>query len=490
MNALVSLPLLLPLLGAALSLAASGRRLVQEAVGTMTLAGCTVTAVIALVEVDGGGTLRSQAGGWAAPFGIALVIDRFSAVMLVVSSFVLLAVLVYAVGQRDTGADHPAFHPAYLVLAGGVGLCFVTGDLFNLFVAFELMLAASYVLITLGGRPDQVRAGMTYVVISLIASTMFLTAIAFVYAATGTVDMAQIAERMADLPDGVQTAFALLFFVVFGVKAAVFPLFSWLPDSYPTAPGPITALFAGLLTKVGVYAVIRTQVTLFGPDVRPSQILLVIGAATMVIGVLGAIAQDDVKRILSFHIVSQIGYMIMGLGFFTVAGVGGAIFFLVNNILLKTALLLVAGLIERHGGSARLSAVGGIVRSAPGLAVLFALPALSLAGLPPFGGFVAKLGLVDAGIAADHHVVVTVSLAVSLFTLYSMSKIWAGAFWGDPEEAPASEPVQGGAFGGPLAMVIPTVAVVLAGLAVAALAGPLWDLTVRAAADILEVTAP
>ncbi len=162
------------------------------------------------------------------------------------------------------------------MLAGGVGLCFVTGDLFNLFVAFELMLAASYVLITLGGRPDQVRAGMTYVVISLIASTMFLTAIAFVYAATGTVDMAQIAERMGDLPVGVQTAFALLLFVVFGVKAAVFPLFSWLPDSYPTAPGPITALFAGLLTKVGVYAVIRTQVTLFGPEVRPGQFLLVV----------------------------------------------------------------------------------------------------------------------------------------------------------------------------------------------------------------------
>ena len=488
MSVLVPLPLLLPLLGAALSLAASGRRLVQEVIGVVTLAGCSAAAVVALVEVDGAEPLRSQAGGWASPFGIALVIDRFSAMMLVVSSFVLLAVLVYAVGQRDVTALHPAFHPAYLVLAGGVGLCFVTADLFNLFVAFELMLAASYVLITLGGRPDQVRAGMTYVVVSLIASTMFLTAIAFVYAATGTVDMAQIGERMADLPEGVQTAFALLFFVVFGVKAAVFPLFSWLPDSYPTAPGPITAIFAGLLTKVGVYAVIRTQITLFGPDVRPSQFLLVVGAATMIVGVLGAIAQDDVKRILSFHIVSQIGYMVMGLGFFTVAGVGGAIFFLVNNIVVKTALLLVAGLVEHHGGSARLSAVGGIVRSAPGLAVLFALPALSLAGLPPFGGFVAKLGLVDAGISDGQQVIVAVSLGVSLFTLYSMSKIWAGAFWGEPEEEPPVAARPSGVFGGPIGMVVPTATVVVAGVVIAVLAGPLWDLTARAATDLLGAT--
>ena len=201
---------------------------------------------------------------------------------------------------------------------------FITGDLFNLFVSFEMMLTASYVLLTLGGRREQVRSGMTYVVISLLASTLFITALALLYAATGTVNMADLAGQIGELPLGVRQAFAVLLVVVFGVKAGLFPLFSWLPDSYPTAPSPVTAVFAGLLTKVGVYALIRTQTLLFPSGSRPaSAAARRPPALTMVVGVLGAIAQDDVKRILSFNIVSHIGYMVMGLALFSVAGLAG-----------------------------------------------------------------------------------------------------------------------------------------------------------------------
>lgn len=489
MTWLVPLPVIASLLGAALSLAVASSRRAQYVIGLVTLCVSLAAGVAALVEADSSGTLVAQAGGWPAPYGITLLVDRLAGVMLVVSFLVLLAVYIYANSADQVARREPGFHPAYLVLAAGVGLCFVTGDLFNLFVAFELMLSASYVLITMGGRPDQVRAGMTYVVISLIASTFFLAAIAFIYAATGTVNMAQLSERMGDLPDSVQTAFALMLLVVFGVKAAVFPLFSWLPDSYPTAPGPITAVFAGLLTKVGVYAIIRTQITLFDDAARPATFMVILAGLTMVIGVFGAIAQDDIKRILSFHIVSQIGYMIMGLAFFTVAGVAGAIFFLVNNIVLKTALLLVAGLVERTGGSARLSAIGGLVRTTPVLAVMFALPALSLAGLPPWGGFVAKLGLARAGVLDGQHAIVAVSLAVSLLTLYSMSKIWMGAFWGEPDERPDADPIDDGVDGGTFGMVGPTVVIVLAGVAMAVWAGPLWELAERAAVELLDKAA-
>jgi multicomponent Na+:H+ antiporter subunit D len=241
---------------------------------------------------------------------------------------------------------------------------------------------------------------MTYVVISLVASTLFITMLALIYASTGTVNMADLSVRLAEIDPGVRGAFALGLLVVFGVKAGLFPLFFWLPDSYPTAPGPVTAILAGLLTKVGVYAIIRSQTLLFSAEDWMGTVLLVVAAFTMVVGVLGAIAQDDMKRILAFHIISQIGYMIFGLGLFTIAGIAGAILYIVHNMLVKTALLLVAVMVERRAGSSRLSEVGGLVRSAPFVAALFALPALSLAGIPPLSGFLGKLMLIDAGLGA------------------------------------------------------------------------------------------
>src|SRR5690606_2347910 len=324
------------------------------------------------------GPLAVQAGGWPAPVGITLVADRLSAIMLVVAVLMLLAVLVFAIGQPGAEEDHVGFHPVYLILAAGVANAFLTGDLFNLFVAFEVTLMASYVLISLGGRSDQVRSAMTYVVISLIASVLFLMALAYVYAATGTVNLADLSVRIAGLPSGVRTGLALLLIVVFGIKAAIFPLFFWLPDSYPTAPTPVTAVFAGLLTKVGVYALIRSQTLLFPADTQPGNLLLVVAGLTMVVGVFGAITQNDIKRILSFHIVSQIGYMIMGLGLFSVAGLAGAVLYIIHHIVVKTTLFLVAGLIEHRSGTSDLARLSGLARLEPLLGVLFILPALSL----------------------------------------------------------------------------------------------------------------
>jgi multicomponent Na+:H+ antiporter subunit D len=284
-NALIPLPIIVPLLGAALCVIAAPVRWVQRIISLSAMTCNMVVAIILLVRVDDVDMVVMQAGGWPVPLGITLAVDRLSAVMLVVSSLMLLAVMVYAIGQKAEESRYAAFNPVYLVLAAGVSASFITGDLFNLFVAFEMMLVASYVLLTLGGRPDQVRAGMSYVVISLVASTFFVTALAVIYAATGTVNMAQLAERMPELPSGVATGFSLLLILVFGIKAGLFPLFFWLPDSYPTASGAITAVFAGLLTKVGVYAIIRTQTLMFPPDARQGTLLLVLAGLTMIVGV-------------------------------------------------------------------------------------------------------------------------------------------------------------------------------------------------------------
>jgi multicomponent Na+:H+ antiporter subunit D len=492
MTWLVPLPLMLPLVGAALSVLTGRSRVLQRLIGVTVLVALVAVSVVLLVRVDRDGIIVAQAGGWPAPMGITLVADRLSAIMLVVASVMLLAVLVYAIGEPGAERNHVGFQSVYLVLAAGVSLSFLTGDLFNLFVAFEMMLTASYVLLTLGGRREQVRSGMTYVVISLLASTLFVTALGLLYAATGTVNLADLAERIATLPPGVRSAFAVLLLVVFGIKAALFPLFFWLPDSYPTAPAPITAVFAGLLTKVGIYAIIRTQLLLIPEQSRPATLLLVLAGATMAIGVLGAIAQDDVKRILSFDIVSQVGYMVMGLGLFTLAGVAGAVFYIVQHIVVKTTLFLVAGLVEHTGGSSHLTRVGNMIRSAPLLGPLFLVPALSLAGIPPLSGFVGKLALVDAGISAHEYGIVAVSLAVSLLTLFVMIRIWSGVFW-----SPATEPVEptrppggaGGAsrrLGGPVLMVLPTVALVLCVLATTVFAGPLYAFSERAAHDLLD----
>jgi multicomponent Na+:H+ antiporter subunit D len=484
MSALVSLPILLPLLGAAVSIAAGHRRRLQRLIGFVTLASVSVITLILLIRVDDEGLHVVHMGQWPAPLGITLVADRFAAVLLLASVLTMLAVLVYAIGERDTERTHVGFHPLYLVLAAGVAASFLTGDLFNLFVAFEMMLMASYALITLGGRRSQVRSGMTYVAISLIASTLFLLTLAFVYAATGTVNFADLHGKIADLPAGLRSALAVLLLVVFGIKSAVFPLFFWLPDSYPTAAAPVTAVFAGLLTKIGVYAMIRSQTLLFPPDTWPGDLLLVIAGLTMVIGVLGAVAQNDIRRLLSFHIVSQIGYMIMGLGLFTIGGLAAATVFIVHQIVVKTTLFLVAGLIERRAGSDELNRLSGVARSEPFLAVLFLFAALSLAGIPPLSGFVGKLALVDAGLDAQSYAIVAVSLAVSLLTLFSMVKIWSNAFWGpnlDSEVTPArtDEPRR-------WAMYAPTAAMVVFSIVIAVWAGPLYDLAERAAADLID----
>lgn len=503
MNALVPLVVILPLIGAAGALIAGRRRRLQVGVTVLALAAVLVVSIVLLIQVQAQGTLVMEVGGWVAPFGVVLVVDQLSALMLIISAAVLLAVLVFSVGQGMADGDDETpvsiYHPTYMVLAAGVFNAFIAGDLFNLYVGFEILLVASYVLLTLGGTGARIRAGVTYVVVSLVSSVLFLAAIAMIYGALGTVNIAQISVRMAEISPDVQVILHVMLLVAFGIKAAVFPLSFWLPDSYPTAPAPVTAVFAGLLTKVGVYAIIRTETVLFSGN-QLGELLMVVALLTMVVGILGAVAQADIKRLLSFTLVSHIGYMIFGIAIGTVAGFAATIYYIVHHITVQTTLFLTTGLIERQGGSTSINRLGGLLKASPVIAVLFFIPALNLGGIPPLSGFLGKLALFDAGAQQGSWLVYTVIAAgalTSLLTLYALARVWNMAFWRPQSEvedyesdllAELSEAPEGHGTlktkDSPRLMTGATAAMVALSIALTVFAGPLYAFATRASEDM------
>lgn len=394
-------------------------------------AGLLVSSIILMTEVWEHGVVAAQMGEWPGPFGITLVADLLSAVMVVITGITGLAVAIYALSDIEQRKEALGYHAIYQVLLAGVCGAFLTGDLFNLYVWFEVILISSFGLLVMGGNRLQLDGGIKYVTLNLVSTVMFLAGIGLLYGVTGTLNMADLHGAVQDVDNpGLMVTIAVMFMVAFGVKAAVFPLFFWLPASYHTPSVSVSAIFAGLLTKVGVYALMRMFTLVFTTDVAYTHtILLWVAGFTMVTGVLGAAAMNDFRRILSFHIVSQIGYMILGLALFTPLALVGAVFYLVHHIIVKANLFLVAGVARRIAGSTDLSQIGGLYKTAPLLALLFLIPAFSLAGFPPLSGFWAKFILVKAALEGGGYVIAGIALAVGLLTIYSMTKIWGQAFW-------------------------------------------------------------
>lgn len=505
MSALVPLLVTLPLLGAAIALIAGRHRKTQVAVSVITLTLVLAIAAVLLVVVDAGDApIAVSVGNWPIPFGIVLYVDRLAALLVVVSSIVLLAVLLFSVGQgaADGDDDTPVsiFHPSYLILAAGIFTAFIAGDLFNLYVGFEILLVASYVLITLGSTESRIRTGVVYIVVSLVSSILFLAAIAVIYGALGTVNMIQISERMTQLPQQIQTVLHVLLLLAFSIKAAVFPLSFWLPDSYPTAPAPVTAVFAGLLTKVGVYAMIRTETLIFREN-DVNFVLMIVALATMIVGVLGALAQAELKRILSFTLVSHVGYMVFGLAIATPAAIGATIYYMVHHIVVQTTLFLAVGLIERRAGSTSILRVKGQMRAAPVIAVLYFIPAVNLGGLPPFSGFIGKYALFDAAAEVGTPIMMVLivgGIVTSLLTLYALMRAWNLAFWREEEDSTETESRISYLGAAPAAAVeterrvIPrimtaaTAGMVAVTIALTVFAGPLYEVCARIGASLLD----
>jgi multicomponent Na+:H+ antiporter subunit D len=441
-------PIVIPLLAAALGLpfVRWGRRGAAAWQRRLTLLGALANLVVALMLLRatlGGSRLVLQMGNWPAPFGITVVADGLTAIMLSFAGLLTLATVFYAMGTLDQRARMNYF-PLVMFLLMGVNGAFLAGDLFNLYVFFEVLLMASFALLTLGGQISQINGGIRYVILNLVASSMFLAAAGATYGTLGTLNMAHVAERMPYAPISVQTLIAGLLLVAFGSKSGLFPLFFWLPSSYHTPHPSVTALFAGLLTKVGIYTLFRIYPLIFPGYLTEWQpFIFIIAGLTMLIGVFGSMAVYTLRRVLSFHIISQVGYMLMGLGLagslnptLAVFGLAAGMTMMAHNIIVKSALLMASGAAELEVGSGSLlrSQLGGLSRRRPALTILFFIAAMSLAGLPPSSGFVGKLALLQSAAQGQYWTIAAVSLIVSFMTLMSMVRLWQKAFWGQPTE--------------------------------------------------------
>ncbi len=480
MTALV-LPVLVPLGTAAVLMLAPKRPLPQRwiaLIGSLTLLAC---AIMLFRRVDTGGIQVLQVSGWAAPFGISLVADLLAAMLVVAVGVVGVAVTLAAFAGVDPRREAFGYHPLTQLLLMGVAGAFLTGDLFNLYVFFEVMLVASFVLMALHRTSAQVEAAFKYVTINLIASSIFLTALGLVYGVAGTLNMADLARVWATSSTATLDAvLAVLFLVAFGIKAGLFPLFFWLPASYHTPPAATGALFAGLLTKVGVYALMRVFTLLFhgaAPLLPP--LLLGASAATMVVGLVAVMNERDFRRILSFNLVGHIGYTTAALSLLTPAALAGAILYLLHHILVISNLFLVGGVMLRLRRTTDIAGLGGIYRDHPVFAGLAMIPLFSLAGVPPLSGFLGKLAIVQGAFGAGAYWVGGLVLAVGLLTLLSMARTWSQAFW-----APPTGVRDMGTSGVPLLGTIALLNVLIIGMTIGA--EPLFALATRGAEQLLQ----
>jgi multicomponent Na+:H+ antiporter subunit D len=431
MSALVVAPVLVPLGTAVLAALALRRPTLQAGISSAGIVLFLLCAIALVAGADADAPARASFGGWAAPYGIEFHIDRTGAALVLITALMGAASLLFLASDADTGgARHPLLLPLMHGVLAGVGGSFATADLFNLYVWFEVMLICALGLFAIGGRADQLDATFKYMTLNLFGTLLLLMAVGAVYASTGHLNYGALAQAAPALPAALAVVVLAALVLAFLVKAGAFPLFAWLPASYHTLPAPVLALFAGLLTKVGVYAVLRVLGDVFAP--APALLYEALGwiaAATMLFGVLGAAYHWDMRRILAFHIVSQIGYILLGIALASEAGNAATLFYTVHHIVVKANLFLIAAMVWRLTGSYDLRRIGGLYAHKPLLALLFVVPALSLVGIPPLSGFWAKLLILQETFAQGRVTWAVVALLVSVLTLYSMMKIWMEAFW-------------------------------------------------------------
>jgi len=485
MRFLPALPILLPM---AVALVLSLLRENQRRSHGVALAGAMLHLTLAILLLSF--VLKHEiavlwVGDWPAPFGICLAADYLSAVMVLITAVIHTAVTAYARHDIDPGLVRTGFYSFMQMLTAAVCGAFLTGDLFNLYVWFEVMLMASFGLLVMGRNPDRLTGGVKYVAINLVSTLFFITAIGLIYGMTGTLNMADLHAKVGNVENtALITAAAMLLMTAFGIKAALFPLFFWLPAAYHTLPVPVSAFFAGMLSKVGVYALVRMFTLVFTSNTGFTHTaLMVVAALTMLFGVVGAASQMEVRRILSFHIISQVGYMVLGLALFTPLALAGAIVYLIHHIVVKANLFLVSGLIRQAGGSFNLKTIGGLYKTNGLVAVGFIIPAFALAGFPPLSGFWAKLLIIKASLESQQYALAILSAAVGLLTVFSMIKIWSEAFW---KQAPAG--VNGSSIKRPLSpwMLGPVLSLALVTVLLGLCMEPVIQFSMKAAGQLMN----
>lgn len=432
MNNIIVLPLIIPIMIGVLLVFFNRYVKLQRTVTLLTLLSITGISVYILNTIQSEGILRLDFGGWEPPFGILFVADSFSVLLVLTASIVTALCTIYAFSSIGERHEKMYFYPFVLFLLAGVNGSFLTGDMFNLFVCFEVTLLASYVLITLGGTRRQLRESIKYVVINVVASWFFLLALAYLYGSLGTLNMAHLSERVAEAgQDPLLTTIGILFLVVFSIKAGLL-LFFWLPGSYSAPPMAIAALFGALLTKVGIYALFRTFTIIFYHNPFITHTLLsVMAGITLIVGCMGAIAYKDMRLIASYNVVIAVGFMLVGLAIGTNVAIEGSIYYIVHDMIAKSMLFLLVGTIIALTGKTKINEVSGLIKNYPLLGWLFFIVTCSLAGIPPLSGFVGKILVGQGAIESGSYILLALAFLSSIVVLYSLLRIFLNAIFGE-----------------------------------------------------------
>jgi multicomponent Na+:H+ antiporter subunit D len=432
MNNLLIFPVILPLIASLIFIVFRNHIRMQRTVSVLVLLSLMVICAFIMKQISVNGIQILALGGWQAPFGINLVADMFSIVLIMTTSIVALCCLLFSFHTIGSNLEKNYFYPLFLFLITGVNGSFLTGDLFNLYVFFEVLLVASYVLISLGGKKGQLVESMKYVIINVLSSALFLVGIAYLYSITGTLDLAHISVRVAETgQDGFITVVGILFLLVFGIKAGLF-LFYWLPGSYSVPPTAISALFASLLTKVGIYAIIRMFTLVFYHEPQITHLFIgILAAFTMILGGIGAIGYWDIYKILTYNVIIGAGFILAGLAAYSTSGLVGSVYYLIHDIVIKALLFLIGGVVVFLTGTRNLKDMSGLIRNHPYLGWMFFIAALSLVGIPPLSGFIGKIFITMGAFEADYYWLGLIGLLSSLMILYSVMKIFMNAFWGE-----------------------------------------------------------
>ncbi len=432
MNNLLIAPVIIPLMTGMVLIIFQKNIYLQRILSLVALLATVVVAILLMNQIKDSGIQTIQLGGWEAPFGISFVGDMFSALLLLATSIVAVGCLIYAFSSIGRKQEKLYFYPLFLFLLTGVNGSFLTGDLFNLYVFFEMFLVASYVLISLGGTQKQLRESLKYIFTNIIASAFFLIGIAYLYSMTGTLNLAHLSQRIAEIgQDGLITTVALLFLIVFAMKAGLL-LFFWLPGSYSVPPTAIAAIFAALLTKVGIYAIFRMFTLIFYHEPQITHLFIgILAAITMVLGGLGAIGFWDLRKILTYNVIISVGFIMAGLVSFTTTGITGSIYYLIHDILIKGLIFIIGGTIVHLTGTSDLRKISGLIRLHPQLGWMFFIAALSMVGIPPLSGFLGKVFTTQGVFESGYYWLGAIGLLASLLILYSMIKLFMNAFWGE-----------------------------------------------------------
>lgn len=431
MNNLIILPIIIPIIAGMIMVIFKKNIKMHRFLSVLSIIAISIATLLLITQIHTTGIQTLHLGGWKAPYGVSMVADMFSAILILITSVVSLCCVLYAFHSIGKEREANYFYPLFLFLITGVNGSFITGDIFNLFVCFEVMLVSSYVLISLGGTKIQLSESIKYILINIISSFLFLVAIAFLYAMTGTLNFAHLSLRVAEVgQEGLMTAVAILFLIVFSLKAGLF-LFFWLPGSYSAPPTAISAIFAALLTKVGIYAIIRVFTLVFYHEPEVTHLFIgILAAVTMLLGAIGAVAFWDIKRILTYNVIVGVGFILAGVASFTTEGMTGSLYYLIHDMIVKALIFLLGGTIILLTGTSKLREISGLIRLHPALGWMFFIAALSLSGIPPLSGFIGKIFITEGTFEAGYLWLGGIGLITSLMVLYSIMKIFMNGFWG------------------------------------------------------------